>query len=362
MYYLFVLVVGVFWLKLTDHIKVSNFFTQLLLWFPLLYFYGIPLWLQRNIGTDYYTYYNYFYNSDYEIYSYKGEFAFYYIVEFVRYLGEPQFLFIILGTIQMSLFFYTLYLLKNRGYKTWLIFFLFIVVTTIYNNQMNGLRQFVVVNSMLLFVILITEKQFIKYIVLSILALLFHKTSIIVISLIFILKKYFPYSRGRVAFIFIASAFLYSINYMDYMQSFVTNYIIFLSHYLHYLNTKSELINVFDIQSILGKVYFVPILLVFYFTVFKNKKELSTFEVMCSIIVAITYFLFLQANYFGLFLRLWQYFNIFMIVPIYLVINWTIEKKQQVLTLCTLLYLSLPYLYKVLVVAEREYSFNLIIF
>lgn len=359
MYYLILLLTGIFWLNFTEKIKTSHFFVQLVIWLPVIILYAIPLYFQKNIGTDYHTYYNYFFNNNYLLYVSKGEYIFYYIVLLTRYLDHPQILFVIIGTIQFLLFFYTLYLLKKRGYKSWLLFFLFIVVTTIYNNQMNGLRQFIVVNAMLLFVILLSERRFFKSFLLSVLGLLFHKTSFIATGLIFVLKKYLPYSSKKILFIFIISAFLFSINYLDYIQILISNP--YLRSYLHYLS-RSENIFKLDMASVMGKLYFVPILLYFYFIVFKSKKKLSGFEILSSKIVATTYFLFIQAGYFDMFLRLWQYFNVFMIVPIYLVINWAIQKKQFNLVLFMVCYVSLPYLYKIIFVAEREYSFNLIFF
>ncbi|MCG8183411.1 EpsG family protein [Tenacibaculum piscium] len=349
-----------FWLNFTEKIKTSHFLVQLVIWLPVVILYAIPLYLQEDIGTDYHTYYNYFFNDDYLLYFRKGELIFYYIVLLTRYLGHPQILFVIIGTIQLLLFFYTLHLLKKRGYKSWLLFFLFVVVTTIYNNQMNGLRQFVVVNGMLLFAIFLSERRFFKSFILSVLGLLFHKTSFIATGFIFILKKYLPYSGRKIFFIFIISSFLFSVNYLDSIEALFSNS--YWSSYLHYLNSESESVFKLDIASIIGKLYFVPILLYFYFVVFKSKKKLSNFEILSSKVVACTYFLFLQAGYFHIFLRLWQYFNIFMIIPIYLVINWAIQKKQFNLVFFLLLYLSLPYLYKIIFVAEREYSFNLIFF
>ncbi|WP_418653399.1 EpsG family protein [Tenacibaculum soleae] len=349
-----------FCLNFTEKIKTSHFLVQLIIWLPVIIVYAIPLYLQENIGTDYYTYYFYYYNNDYLLYLSKGEYIFYYIVLLTRYLGHPQILFVIIGTIQLLLFFYTLYLLKKRGYKSWLLFFLFIVVTTIYNNQMNGLRQFIVVNAMLLFVIFLSEKQLVKAILLSVLGVLFHKTSVIATGLIFILKRYLPYSGKKLFFIFIVSAFLFSINYLDYIQVIVSSP--YLKNYLHYLNDRSGSAFLLNMVAFIGKIYFVPILLYFYFIVFKSKKKLSDFEILSSKIVAITYFLFIQAGYFDMFLRLWQYFNVFMIIPIYLIINWAIQKKQFNLVIFMVFYVSLPYLYKILFVAEREYSFNLMLF
>lgn len=359
MYYLILLLTGMLFLNFTEKIKTSHFLVQLVIWLPVIILYAIPLYFQQDIGTDYHTYYNYFFNNDYLLYFSKGEFIFYYIVLLTRYLGHPQLLFVIIGTIQLLLFFYTLYLLKKRGYKSWLLFFLFIVVTTIYNNQMNGLRQFIVVNGMLLFCILLSEKKFLKSFILSVFGLLFHKTSLIATGFIFIIRKYLPYSSRKILFIFIISAFLFSINYLDYIEILISNP--YLRNYLHYLS-RSENVLKLDMASIIGKLYFVPILLYFYFIVFKSEKKLSDFEILSSKIVATTYFLFIQAGYFDMFLRLWQYFNVFMIIPIYLAINWAIQKKQFNLVLFMMFYVSLPYLYKILFVAEREYSFNLIFF
>ncbi len=360
MYYICLLILGSFWLYLAQQkIKTSNFFTWLIVHIPVIILYLIPLWLQEGIGTDYESYYSHFGNSGIiDYYNNKNEYLYSETLKFANFLGHPQFIFVILSSIQSLFFFYTLYLFKKKGYETWLIFFLFITATGIYHNQTNGLRQFVAVNMMLFLVLILTEKKYIIFALVSVIGFLFHNSFIVAIAIVVVIHIFLNISNRKMLLVFILSIFIFSMNYLQYVVAFLSK-IDFLSTYI-YLAENENFLTEFNPLTILSKLFYVPLLIWCFVLLRKNKLILSDFEKLCIKIVVITYFFFIQGMYFQLFMRVWQYFNVFIIVVIYLLIMHFVKTKKNFNIIAVVLYVSLFYFYKVLIFAKAEYSFNLI--
>lgn len=352
MLYLFVLFTITIALYLTENSHYNSFLKQLTVWFLPFFVYFIPLAMQFEVGTDYPTYYGYFYNKLHFIYLWKGEFGFYYLQELVNYLGEPQYLFVFSGLINSVLLFYTLFLLKQYQFKSWIIFFIFFVSTGIYHNQMNGIRQFICIELLPIICILFFEKKYLKGSALIFLGSLFHSTGLIAFVTFFI-NKFITSNKKVLFFLFIFMFVICSYNFRDLIEYLLNNYILMYSHYIGSDNDTST-----SIEQLLVKFYTLP--LYFIFWIFYIKKHSANLHFNKDIflffikIFTLTYFLFIQAYYFSLFFRIWQFFIFFSVFPLYY-----IYIRCNVVSKCFFVfYITLPYFLKVTLFASNEYLYS----
>jgi hypothetical protein len=325
---------------------------------PVIYIYWIGLALQYDVGTDYFAYIdmykvgtsNYIYNNN--------EYGFYYIMEFLRYMdfGE-QSIFVVIGFIDTILLIYIILLYNKYGFKLWLFFLIFFLVSTIYHNQMNVLRQFVAILFVPIFFIYIYQKKYIKSFLLSILALSFHRSFLLVILLapIVIVVNKLSDLKLFVMFLFLPLVFLL---FSPLIMHNVVD--LFFSSYTHYFGN----INI-NIISLLTKFYYIPILFYFWH-IYLNKnfinninKKLIHFLIT---IFTITYSMYLLDLFFPLHGRLFQYFNIFYIIPIYYVIEYNIKNKKYFIVSVLFLYILSPYYVKTVVIPSSEYKYESILF
>ncbi|QFS16088.1 EpsG family protein [Acinetobacter indicus] len=357
MIYIFVLFFIGIYLYGNESKKYSNFLNQFIAWFPVFLVFSFFPSFQNQVGTDYLTYFNYFYNDGHQLHYDRGEYLYYYLVELVKFIGEPQLQFFIVSIIQGILFTYLLYMLKINGYKSWLIWFLFMCTTGIYHNQMNILRQAICIYLVLISVVImgaenVTKKNKIFIFLFNFLISFFlHLSSIFANLIIFFSKITFSKKRLLFAFLFIMSIPIYSLN----LTAVITNILEFFNlRYISYIG--SDFAQGRSILNILTKVYYLPVILIFWFLYIFDKKDDYLSKNLFSMMIYIfsfTYFLFLQAMDFGLISRIWQYFNFLLIFPLYFVY----VRINNFYKLILIVYLIIPYLLKVLFFADAEYSY-----
>jgi hypothetical protein len=359
LFYFCVGVIITIYLYIIENIKTKNSFELLFLLFPVFYIYTIGPAFQYGVGSDYFHYLRMYTVEVEERLFYAGEYSFYYIVKFLRYfeLGE-QSMYIVTSIIQASLFFIILEKLKKYKFKRWLVFLIFFIVTGIYFNQMNTLRQFVAILSAPIFFIYLYEKKYFKVVLISLFALSFHSTFIIIILFgsIFIFLKNF--NKKIVFIIFLISPIVLLFIFPLFAQ------IIFESLfpvYAKYLNTDTSR----ALRIVVVKVYYIPIIFLFWFIYIKDKMYYSYNSVFFKYIIilfSLTSFFYLLD--FSVFMhgRIFQYFYFFYIFPIYYLIEYFYTKKYFILLQIISLYISLPFFLKIFVFKLQEYSYDSILF
>lgn len=328
----------------------KNFISFFVILFPVFLVYWLPMAFQKGVGTDYYEYYNYFFNNDHIFYLEKKEFIYYAIVEFTQYLGIPQFQFILISFIQSLIFFGILFLLSKNGYNLWIFFLLFFLITGIYNNQMNGIRQFVAVFCLPVFLIFLHQKKYIKAIFFSFIAIMFHFSSILPLFFLLMvncISKYF--SNKIIIIIFIISPFFYLLNISDFVFGFMRDYGIFYSTY-----ENSEYNQTISLSDMMLKFVGIPFFIIFLFIYWRDQCKNNLFDKF-ALVWSLTFFMFLLNFNFGMAGRLYIYFIFFSIFPMYYIFI----KSRKIALLIVVYYFSF-YFAKVFLFAKNEYlySFN----
>lgn len=328
----------------------KNFLPQFIVWLPaFIVFVSLPA-LQNGVGTDYEVYFNYFYNNGHILHLNRGEALYYYLVKLVIFLGDPQIQFVLVSLVQGALFFYLLFLLKNLGFKSWLVFLIFFLATGIYHNQMNGLRQYICVYIVPIAAIYVYQKEYLKFGSWSFVSSLIHVSSLIPNLSLYFLSLIKIKNKIILFLIFVLSFFVYSIDYSSYIFSFLE---FFEIRYLTYADTKYS--EGRSLLSLATKFYYMPVVLLFWFYYLKDKTKSSDILSFFVLIFSLTYFMFLQSKDFDLLIRIWSFFNFFIVFPLYYIM----VKCNRISFLIVMLYLLLFYILKVIFfpVAEYDYSF-----
>lgn len=323
---------------------------------PLILFWCLLIGGQYNVGTDYFSYMAMFRKGGDISYvsENRGEIVFSGVVNCLKYFGiTGQGIFIVISLIEILLLSYIMYDCVGSKYA-YLFLFVFIVFPGILHNQMNGIRQYIVVYLITMSVCCLLHKQYIKTLILFIISPLIHQSAIFVIPLILLIYKF--------AYVFNKKKWLYLIVVISLILSFVitpehSGVIFELSEtYEHY--TNSELMAQHTLLQKLPKYIYLPLILLtihkstFIQQICNNKLNYRLF-----LIGIVGYSLKLATISVGLLSRIGQYFDIISCIPIIWLLIY-LKPHKKVYMYIIMIYLLLPYAAKVLISTEGEYSYN----
>ncbi len=343
-----------------ENMNLTKFTFFTVLFFSLLYVYSLQA-LQFNVGTDYFTYKSYYTNeTSLELYFRKGEFLFYYLyLSLINFsFGEQSIFYVSAIILMLFLWLFCIYA-KCQKVRIWLVIYIFLFVTGIYHNQMNGLRnQLAIALFPIIFVFLSDRKWFFAVSSLF-LALFFHASSVIG-AFLFVLRYLYTKInfQHNVLKVFVASLLIYM-----FLPNFI-NVIVgaIFPRYVHYINSSyAEPVSLFNI---LTKLYYAPLLLI---SLIKYRKEtnikyVSNFFSFGMFVFCCTYWVFITMYKYGFMFRAYQMFVFFYIFPIYYLLENAMKNKKIVFTSVIFTYLSLPYFFKTLIIPKGEYLFQSYIF
>lgn len=318
---------------------------------PIILLWVIIVGGQYNVGTDYFSYMKLFVGRE-SLFRYidNGEFLFVFLIRFCHYIGiYGQGIFIVIGFIEVILYFYISKLIVSNK-NTWVLFVVFMCFSTIFNNQMNGIRQYF---AMYFFTLSVLEMLNRKYVVMSVLILasvLIHKSALL-LSLFLILFFFLKNIRtSKKLYIFIIIGLI--ISAIPLYNSFI-GFIVEYSFYDGYV--ENGYIQEVGINDKLIKYAFVP---VFMYSIGKVKfLKLSCFHRYLFVIGIISFSVRLMALNLSLTNRFGMYFEFLMCIPlVYLII--TLKRKSTFIFLSLLLFLYMIYTLKVTLFAKGEYLYN----
>ena len=152
------------YLLLLSKYKEVGYKTVIVFSLPVIFAWVLIIGSQYYVGTDYPTYLSLFKNID-SAKNEDTEFGFVYFVYLCNYLGfYGQDLFFIIA------FFWILSLLQiSRTITTskyvFIFVFVFVTVSTVFNNQMNGVRQYVAVYFFTSSVLYMLNKKYVLFLI-----------------------------------------------------------------------------------------------------------------------------------------------------------------------------------------------------
>lgn len=336
---------------------IEKYKASLIAMFPAFVLYFLVAGLQYDVGTDYFSYINIFEDSSrYQFYINRGEYLFAYLNSFLNWMELPsQSIFLSISFIQAVLVFIYFKSIKKKGFILTLLFIAFICVTNIYNNQLNALRQYVVIAALPLLTILLYEKRFFRFFILLGLVSLFHNTAWF---FLFLLPVFFLYEKIKTSLIFIFSAMLFFYLGLGYFLQELISFI--LPEYSFYL--KSEYAVGHNISLFITKLYYIPLILVFYSKYKKESDASGGYMHFMIVLFTIFYWFFILSIFIGIAERFYYYVIFFYVFPAYYLLNKYRKDGRLFEFALTFVYIVLPYVLKVTLLARGEFLYDSIIF
>ncbi|HBV76726.1 MULTISPECIES: EpsG family protein [Vibrio] len=325
---------------------------------PFLFFYFLFPALQYGVGTDYFNYLEMYQRpSDVIYYDRKLEFIFSYILRFVNEVDlGGQFIFVAYSILFSLLFYIFLNNLNKNRIKVWLFLFVFFICSGIYQNQMNGIRQYSAIYALMISIFYVVTDKKLKAGGYFILGQLMHSSFILNIS--FLLIKFIKVTPKRCVF-----AFIISFVFFGFFVSFFVPYVLgaVLPQYLHYLD--SELMKGWSVLSLIPKLYYFPFIVIFLFIYSKEYKKghVDTIILKFSFLACCLYWCFLSYSSVGMMTRVGSYWVVFNCFPIYYVLNSILSVNKIYVFFISLLYLIFPFVLKVIFFPSNEYVYNSIL-
>lgn len=325
---------------------------------PVIFFGVLLIGGQYGVGTDYFSYLSYFASSDLSYFIDRGDIGFANFVMFCRSIGiEGQGFFFLLSFIWIILLLLTFkFLLGSKTRFLGYFFFVFIVYSTSFNNQMNGIRQYTSIYMLSFALCLCFQRKWILSFGLLICSILNHKSSLI-LALVFTLF-YFLNERifkRKWLYLIVIGGFICSLllnvgqilPFLGYLQGED----MFSEYTVYYNNLHSE---GSDFLEKATKYIYIPL---YFISIYKlPKMQLQGLENKLFVIGIISFSFKMAILSLPYISRLGQYFEILMCIPlVYLLIFY---RKSKIGFVVIYTYLLFPYLLKVTFLAKAEYLYD----
>ena len=313
-----------FWKKNEDDKKRFKCFTFLEVVFTLISA------IRYGVGTDYIpTYCRVFYLLKDKI-AYNYEFLFLVLNKaIIKLHGTPVILLSLCALFTIPLFFR--FIRNNLPKKYWFLGIYLFIGTTIYYATMNVVRQYIAIAILLYAFDYLKQKKILKYVILNIIASLFHLSSLINLAFVII---YLLHKNKKINYVLIA-VYLLSIVFVFVDIRSIVNIFSFMipNKYINYLNSKFFLAKNYSACLKL----LLPNLIVM-FMLF-NKNKIKNDDKLGLIYCGMTLFTMISNIGYGVnvFIRLGWYFDYFYLLVIPMIIEYFYtQKKTKAATLFTI--------------------------
>ncbi len=323
---------------------------ELFLYTPL-----ILLWLficggQYAVGTDYFSYLNIFNGEKLDFYSQNGEIGFSFFVKICNACNiRGQAVFFII----YSICFYCLFWLicKTQLRYSWVFILLFITVSSLFNNQLNIVRQALTVYLGTCVALFVFEKRHKTAILLILLATLFHVSS--VIYLIFLIPdKIIRSINKRGLLLIILLGLILSFSSFSAIMSWVTIYL--PSTYAWYIIDDS--LGEVSLLNSLTKYIFLPFYLLA--VINYNKLDLNHTHGLWFKWGIIGFAFKIAVTNIGLINRISLVFSIISLFPLYYYLKHLINNRKSIIFSIITSFLILFYSVKVILFPIKEYDYH----
>lgn len=329
-----------------SHMKIS--FSALLgLLLPIFLIWLAICGGQNDVGTDYWSYYNIFNGEGIEVYRHNNEYLFVWIISFFNFLGfYGQSLFFVFYGIN----FYFFYLILKRIDLRYIFLFilLYITVSSLFNNQLNGLRQATAIYIGTYALLLILEEKKLKGFFFIVVSMLVHQSAFILL-IVFLAKKVIERFSSKYLLILLCISLFLSFIFRVEMLDFIAPY---LSDAYAYYITGHE----YEDKSIIVKItkyIFIPF---YVLSIVRFKKmEMTEQEIIYFKWGFWSFCMRLMILNLSVVGRIFDYFLILSIFPFYYYLRYLFRNNRRFQFVIIISLLSLFYGLKVTVFARSEY-------
>ena len=323
--------------------------------FPIILFWFLLIGGQYGVGTDYFSYmFHFMDNGGY--FERKGDYLFATFVKFCNYIGMGgQGIFFALSLIWIIILLYVMQRIVGSK-NIYIYFFVFVVYSGVFHNQMNIIRQYSAVYLLTLGGCFLYQKRYLFSIVLFVAMCFVHSSSIALIPFIFIVYLFLSRVKKRFwLYMYVVCSIYFSI---FFSIDFVVVFIPYFNQYADYL--KGDGIEAVDLMGRVTKYIYIP--LVLYSIHLFPRMNLNEFQKQFFVTGICAYSLKLAVLSMSLIGRLGRYYEILACIPIVFLLIHLKNHSRGSRFILILLYLFLPYFMKVVFFAVREYTYNSVFF
>lgn len=334
-------------------IKNSNI-SNISYFFLLLHLFLLWIFLcggQYNVGTDYFSYLNIFNNikTTGDFYSSNGEFGFVAIIRFCNFIGlKGQSLFYVFYGIGFLFFYLTLKRIKGKNIFIFIL--LYITITSLFNNQLNMLRQSVAIYIGTYALLLIFEQKNLRGLV-----FIFFAASIHISSAVFLLGFLHKYLL-RIKPVALSAAIGICLMFSFFLTSSSLDIFIQYLPDTYAWHIQNESVSTRTLLQKIPKFIFVPVYLLSLFSYKRyslNTEERTLFHFG---IVAFCFRLLLSNL--SIVSRLADSFLLLSIFPLHIYMRYLFYKRHTFLFISISVALLLLYFLKTVVFPVREYLYH----
>jgi len=316
--------------------------------------------LQYGVGTDYFNYIEIYDQNRTAVFSRNNEYLSAYYITALRALGlSGQYYIAFYAILQALLLHIIFFLLSKERVSYGALLALFLVVTGIYFNQFNQLRQFTSFYFALIGAMFLVKGRLFYFILLAAISIGNHASGFLFSVFFFlalILRRRFSF-RGAlvigaigVVVVGVSASLL------------VTTFFPFYAHYLDRMTGVDRLI------PVLTKAYYAVFFILFV-VIARNRRVLSFLEgrdyfsyfLFCGCLSYFSFLLPLIANV-SIFSRLTANLTFFYIFPVYIVLHHFFRFNLIWHWVSVLTFLLIPFFLKLTFFASAEYDYDWILF
>jgi hypothetical protein len=287
----------------------------------------------------------------------NGEFLFSFIIMICNYVGlKGQALFFVFYAIGFFFFFLILKRLQIRYIYLYVI--LYITVSSLFNNQLNLLRQILALYIGTYSIILYLENKKLPSIILILIASRIH-LSALGFFVIYLIRLFYTEKQSVYYILLVVSIALGLLFKIEWLN-ILLNIKILPWEYLNYINNEIEYQN---ISRVLTKYIFIPFYL-FAIISLVGKNKLTKKESMLFFIGFISFCLRIVTLNITLFSRIAESFLLLSIFPVYFYFREILKKKQCFWFSLIIWSLFLLYFFKTIILSApgEEYFYRSIYF
>lgn len=327
------------------------------------FFFFTPIWFiwlilcggQYNVGTDYFSYLEIFKNVEADYYYAKNEWIFAFLISIGSAIHiPPQGMFFVFYFINFLFFFLCAYKLDKRLLFYWI--FLYITLSTAFNNQLNGLRQYTAIYIITYaYISFYGHRSYLKLFSWIFLASGIHFSSLLSIILVFLLR-FQNLSSKNLYILLVSSLFLSVFASFSWLDNVLQIWL--PPHYASYLTSEFNSSN--DIMKIFSKLIFLP----FYFLAvrFLSNHQISTKDQYLFLLGLFAYVIRMSFLSNVIFTRIGEAYILLSVLPLWVYVKYLlILKHRKEFWFITLSLLGF-YLLKTVVIPRAEYSYQSIYF
>lgn len=321
---------------------------------PIILLWILILGGQDGVGTDYYSYKK-IYEEHHVLerfYNVKEYLFYYFIIFFSKFIKNGQFLFFFDSLLKTILFFIILKKTISNKYS-YIFIFLYLSYSTIFYNQMNGIRNYLAGYFFTLGVIYLIKNQKKIFFLLLGIGNFIHKTCLYMFSIFFINKQIKKNIDNKKIYIFLFLGIIIAfLPLKEMIGNTVGKIIPTYSHYFTSQYYKNEM----EIINKIARIVWFPFYINSVMLIGNNLEgRLIKYGIL-------GYFIKLFTIAVPIFSRLAIYFSILEIYPIFYLIIYYLKTKK-ILRLFFLVFLIFIFIIsKILIFPKGEYLYKAIYF